>query len=188
MATVKLNPVVERVRGRIGDLVFKKFFGSMYVARTPNTDGREPSAAQRAHLEKFRQAAMFGKAAMADPQVRALYAGAAKQRKQPVFSLMIADYFNPPSVDEIDLSEYAGQAGNTISIRASDDVGVVGVDVTISDEAGLALEQGPANVSTTEPGRWLYTSTTSIQPGTHVHVVATATDRPGNKATKTESL
>ena len=188
MANIKLNPVVERVHGKIGDLVFKKVFDSAYVSRTPSLSNREPSAAQRAIRDKFRLAARYGKAALADVPTRALYEAVAKQRKQPVFSLMIEDYFTPPSVDGIDLSAYSGQPGSTISVAASDDFDVVGVSVAISDDAGALLEQGAAIVSTTEPGRWTYTATTTVAAGTHVSVQATATDRPGNTGTKTENI
>ena len=187
MANVKLNPVVDRLRGRIGDLVFKKVFGTAYVARKPETGDREFTELQKANQERFRQATVYGKMAMADPQVRVLYEEAAKDKKQPVFSVMIADFFHAPTVDEIDLSGFTGQQGSTIGVRASDDFGVVGVNVTITDQAGLAIEQGPATMSATEPGKWLYTTTTSIQPGTQVRVEATAKDRPGNTATKTEN-
>ena len=66
MANIKLNPVVERVRGKIGDLVFKKVFDSAYVSRTPSLTNREPSAAQKAIRDKFRLATRYGKAALAD--------------------------------------------------------------------------------------------------------------------------
>jgi hypothetical protein len=187
MANVKLNPVVERMRGRIGDLVFKRVRGKSYVARTPERSGRGFNAAQQAHQERFRLAVQYGKAALAVPQTRVLYETIAKHRQQPVFSLTIQDYFIPPSVDDIDLSTYDRTAGSTIGIRASDVVEVVGVNVTISDPTGATLEQGAASVSTTEPGRWVYTATTSIPSGIQVRVEATATDRPGNKTTKTEN-
>jgi hypothetical protein len=47
-------------------------------------------------------------------------------------------------VDEIDLSVCTGKAGGPIRIRASDDVEVKGVEVSITDSNGTVLERGPA--------------------------------------------
>ena len=38
----------------------------------------------------------------------------------------VAGFFNAPSVDEVDVSGYAGQAGDPIVVRASDVFDVVG--------------------------------------------------------------
>ena len=37
MAKVKLNPVVEQMRGRIGDLIFKRYAGEVIVVRKADT-------------------------------------------------------------------------------------------------------------------------------------------------------
>ena len=71
--------------------------------------------------EQFKLAAGYGKAALADPATKALYETVAKGKGIPVFALTIADFFNAPAVDEIDLSAYTGKAGETIRVRASDD-------------------------------------------------------------------
>lgn len=51
----------------------------------------------------------------------------------------MADFFNAPSVDEVDLSAYTGAVGDEIIIMASDDFDVQGVDVSLSDEAGAPI-------------------------------------------------
>jgi len=57
--------------------------------------------------------------------------------------LTVADFFNAPSVDEVDLSGYGGAVGDQIVIQASDDFGALGVNVALTDGAGspLALRQ-----------------------------------------------
>jgi len=47
------------------------------------------------------------------------------------------------------------------------------------------LESGAAVV---ENGRWTYTTTTNVTPGTTVTVTATALDRPGNSGSSQETL
>jgi len=61
MARVKTNPVIEQLRGAVGDLVFKRYGDEIVVARKPDLEGREPTEAQAAQREQFRQAALYGK-------------------------------------------------------------------------------------------------------------------------------
>ena len=186
MANVKLNPIIQNVRGHIGDLIFRRSNGAVIIGRMPETRGIFTDA-QKAVQERFRQATIYGKMVMADEHARALYQEVAKKKGKPVFSLMIGDFFKAPSVDEIDLSSYDGQVGSKIRIRASDDFDVIGVTVVISDSTGALIEQGVAEKSAVDSGAWSYTASTSIAAGTAIRVDATATDRPGNKTTKTEN-
>jgi hypothetical protein len=187
MATVKTNPIIEQVRGKVGDLVFKKYGDGVILSRMPDMEGRESTEAQQATRDRFRQAALYGKMVSADPATKAPYEAAAKAKGQPVFSLMVADFFNAPSVDEVDLSAYTGQVGDKIAIRAHDDFDVSGVGVAISDTDGHALESGAAAEMPPDSGRWLYTTTAVVPTGTTMRIEVTATDRPGHKTVKTET-
>jgi hypothetical protein len=180
--------VLQSVRGKVGDLVFSKRNGGVFISRRPENGNRILSAAQEAVQERFRQAALYGKSAMADPQVRALYEAQAKKRKQPIFSVMIENFFKPPSLEEIDMSAYTGQPGSTIGVRASDDFDVMSVGVAIFDASNAPIENGAAVQSATDSGRWVYTLTTTIASGTHIRVEVTATDRPGHKTTRVENI
>ena len=71
--------------------------------------------------QRFRQAVLFGKTVMADPETKALYAEVAGAKGKPVFSLTVADFFHAPSVGEVDLSAYTGAIGDEIIIMAGDD-------------------------------------------------------------------
>ena len=102
--------------------------------------------------------------------------------------MIIADFLTAPLVDQIDLNDYSGRAGDTIRIRASDDFEVAGVTVSISGSEGQPIEHGAAVLSSMKWGRWLYTTTTSVAAGTQVRVEATATDKPGNRAAKAEDI
>ena len=187
MAKVKTNPIIEQVRGKVGDLVFKEVQGETVIARKPDMTGVAATEAQMAAREKFRQAALYGKMVMADPATKTIYEEAAKAKGQPVFSLIVADFFNAPSVDEVDLSGYAGQVGDTIAARAHDDFDVTAVQVAITQADGPAIEEGPATQTPPNSGRWLYTATAAVPTGTAVRITVTATDRPGHAATKTET-
>ena len=147
--------------------------------------GVEATPAQLVARERFREAALYGKLVMADADEKALYVDAAKAKGKPVFSLTIADFFNAPSVDEVDLSAYTGAIGDEIIIMASDDFDVQGVEVSLSDEAGAPIESGAAVETPADSGRWLYTATTTVTTCTTVRpstmlrtgIAVTASDR-----------
>ncbi len=190
MAKVKLNPIMERLRGEFGDLVFKHFGDEVVISHRPDRSGVQPTEAQLQHQERFRQAVLYGQLVMADPGQKALYAEAAKESGKPLFSLTIADFFNAPAVDEVDLSAYAGEAGNPIAVRAHDDFEVVSVRVSITKSSGEAIESGEAVQTPPNSPRWVYTATAAVPQGTAVRIAVSASDRPGGvgEATSEKSL
>jgi hypothetical protein len=184
MAKIKLNPIIEQMRGPVGDLVFKRYGEGVVVGRKPNPT-RDPSEAQLEHQERFRQAVVYGQLAMADPEKKAAYEDAAKASGKPIFSLMVADFFRPPVVDQVDLSKYLGAVGDEIAIQTHDNFKVVGAQVNIMLSNGQALESGTAIEAPPKSGRWVYTATQAATPGATVRVVVTVVDRPGRSTTAT---
>src|SRR5690242_16588625 len=129
MAKINLNPALEAIHGKIGDLVFKRFCGSEIVTRMPDRTGIVPSANQLAQMQKFRLAALYGTAVRTDPVSKQIYEDASVQKGIPAFALAVGDFLNAPAVDEIDLSGFTGKIGDKISVRASDDIEISGVHV-----------------------------------------------------------
>jgi hypothetical protein len=178
MAKVKLNPIVEQVRGQVGQLVFRQSYGKQVVGRKADQSDHEPTAGQVEVRERFRQAAVYGRMALADTTTRKLYEDAAGKKGQPVFSLVMADFLNAPSIDEVDVSEYTGAQGSAIFIRTEDDFMIDKVTVNIADVNGAQLESGDAAL---EPnGRWSYHASSTVPAGTDVRITVTVTDRPGS--------
>jgi hypothetical protein len=186
MARVTLNPVLEAIQGKVGDLVFKRYQGEEIVSRMPNRTGLVPTVNQLAQMDKFRLAALYGKSVLADPVAKQVYADAAAEKGIPAFALSIGDFLNAPAVDEISLAAYTGQIGDKISVRASDDVEVQGVSVAIRAQGGAILEEGAA-VWTPGTATWVYTATTALAQGQAVSIEVSATDRPGHKTSKTQN-
>jgi hypothetical protein len=109
--------------------VFRRWGDEVVIGQKPDQTKRVSSAAQLAQPERFRKAAMYGKLTLADAAARALYEAAAKTRRKPLVSVMVADFLNSPMVDEVEASGYNGQIGDPIVIRVHDDFGVTGVQV-----------------------------------------------------------
>lgn len=178
MAKVKLNPIVEQVRGQVGQLVFRQSYGQQVVGRKADPSDHESTPGQIAARDRFREAALYGRVALANPATKKLYADAADKKGKPVFSMVMADFLNAPSIDEIDVSEYTGAQGSPISIRTEDDFMIDRVTVNISDVNGTQLENGDAALDPN--GRWVYAATSTVPAGTDVRITVTATDRPGS--------
>ena len=181
MAKVKLNPVLEQIRGQIGDLVFKRYNDDVIVARKPDMEGVTPTPAQLANRERFRQAAIYGRLVMADAEKRVIYEDAAKKRGKPVFAMMVGDFFNTPEISEVDLAGYTGQVGDPIVVMAHDDFEVTGVQLSLTDAEGQVLEHGAAVEAPAKSGRWVYTTTVPNDPGALVHISVEVSDLPGGK-------
>ncbi len=186
MAKVKLNPVLENLRGQVGDLVFKRYQDEVIISRKPSLPTNPVSSPEQVgQRERFRQAARYGKAVFDDPALKALYEQQAEAKGLPPFAVTVSDYLNAPTIDEINLSAYAGKVGDIITIRASDDFAVVSVDVVIRLPDTTVLEQGPA---TYDRGYWRYTATQGTPAGQLPTIEVTALDRPGNRTTEMRSL
>ena len=185
MAQVKFNPALEYFVGQVGELIYKTRNGRRYVSRKPDYTHLQFNDAQKFNQQRFGRATRYAKEVMADPRARTPYEAAAKEKGASVQNLIVADYMGVPSVDEIDMREYNGQAGGKILIRASDDFEVKGVDVVISGPTGEEIEKGAAVRSPMGDYCWVYTATVTVPAPVRVEV--TAADRPGNRTTKVES-
>jgi hypothetical protein len=94
MAKVKLNPVFAEISGTVGGFVFKRSRkGEAILSRHPGKSNAEPSEAQKAQRERFKLATAYAKAALTDPDVRAIYEDRAAAEGQSAFALARMDYF-----------------------------------------------------------------------------------------------
>ena len=89
----KLNRAFREVSGELDGLVYRNVRGKVIVSRKPDMSNVVSSDNQIAQRERFKQAAAYGKAALANPTVRALYDAAAKSKDMPVFAATIADFY-----------------------------------------------------------------------------------------------
>jgi hypothetical protein len=186
MTEVNLNPTVDGYRGAIGRLVFKKYKGRTIVAKKAIVTA-EPTPAQLAQREQFKAGAAFGKFAQADPDLRAFYEPIALEREISVFALALGDFLKKPEIKPLNLSSYKGQVGDTISIRATDDIGLADVDVKLVSDQGATIEQGKAVETGTGSGMWTYTATAQVALGSDIFIEVVGVDHAGNRVKITES-
>ena len=82
MAKAKLNPVLELITGKIGNLVFRRAHtGKLSVVYRPDMSRVKWSSAQKAHRERFKEAVLYAKLAMKNPDVRSVYEQMAAEKK-----------------------------------------------------------------------------------------------------------
>lgn len=182
MARIESNLVLHGVSGTIGgQLVIRRRRGGYVLAAAPGrlTD-RVPTQKQKDQQERFRKAALYGKATQSLPAYQAL----AQARGVAAYTVALTDYLNPPEIEGVDLTGYSGAPGEVILVTAVDDVKVQSVFVQLSDKGGTVFEQGKATPAPEDPRRWIYTATTKA-PGPPVQILVEATDLAGRVASRT---
>jgi hypothetical protein len=139
---------------------------------------REFSEAQQGQQGRFREAVLYAKSAIGKETIYTLIAASTGRIG---FNVAIADWFHPPEIEMIDLSEWTGRPGEHIAIRALDDVMVKRVMVVITSSEEVVIEHGDAvqeAAQEADASWWVYT-TTQAAPG-NPKVIALAVDLPGN--------
>ena len=141
---------------------------------------------QKEQRRRFQQATFYAKAAIADPDTKAAYAGSAK-KGQTAYNVAVADFFHAPDIESVDLSHYTGQPGDTILIRATDDFMVKEVKVTITNADGSLVEKGDA---APDAGGylWTYTATQVNDNLEGDKIEIAASDLPGNITREEQSI
>jgi hypothetical protein len=93
MAKIKLDPIFVGISGTIGDIVFRKSKnGETIISRRPRKSNAKPSEAQKAQRQRLTQANAYAKAALADPDLRAVYEEIAAQEGTGAFTAARNDY------------------------------------------------------------------------------------------------
>jgi hypothetical protein len=187
MAKSKNNVVTYGLSGKVGDLlIFRQKDGKTIVAKVAEPS-KTASDKQKETRKRFQQATIYAKAATVMPETKDLYVEAAKKKKgQTAYNVAVADFFNAPDINTVDVSDYAGEEGDTIRVIASDDFAVKSVQVQISNADGSLVEEGEATHSV--GNLWIYTATQRNESLDGDRIVITASDLPGNSTTEERSL
>ena len=187
MAESKNNPITHGLSGTIGDIiVFRQRAGKTIVANTPKESTVLPSKAQQETRVVFKQASIYAVAVTKDPAIKAIYQSKAKPG-QTAYNVAIRDFFHDPEISEVNVTGYTGQAGDIISMRVTDDVIVVEVQVKIQNSDGSLLEEGAAVVGDNGLD-YLYTATQNNKQVQGSKVIITASNLPDNKTESVTTL
>jgi len=93
----------------------------------------------------------------------------------------IADWFGRPKVLELDIDGWTGQIGQTIRVKARDNIMVAAVTVVIRDPQRNFLEMGEAVQSEAGSPWWNYRTQTRVNMSPFPAVAAIVQDLPGNR-------
>ena len=189
MAESKNNIITHGLSGKVGDIiVFSQRGGKTIVSKAPKQRKGEPSEKQKAHTQKFQQAVIYGKSALADPTLKAIYeSGANTDKSISAYNVAVADMLSAPKIEEINLSTYNGEIGDTITVRVTDDFQVVAVSISIENADGTLVEKGNA-LPAPNGLDWIYTATAKNSDLSGDKITILASDTPDNMSEKMHTL
>lgn len=188
MAESKNNIITHGLSGKVGDmLVFSQRGGKTIVSKAPRKKSAEDTDKQKAHKIKFQQAVIYAKSVLQNPTQKALYeASASKDKNISAYNITVADMLNAPNIDKIDVSNYTGQIGDTISVRVTDDFLVVSVKVMIHNADGTLVEEG--NATKINGIDWVYTAIAVNADLSGDKITIQAFDTPNNISEEVQTL
>jgi len=136
MAKVTINKLLEALSGAIGGLVFRQRpDGTIILSGAPRHNKRMTTQKQKAHRERFRQAARHARRLACEHPI---YAELAKGTWKSPYNFALSDWWHPPVIHRIEQRE------GRILVEATDNIMVAKVHVTILDEEGKIAEMGDA--------------------------------------------
>jgi hypothetical protein len=187
MAKVAKNVLTRGLSGKVGNLVvFRNNGGETVLTSAPGRRILPMTEAQLLHLEQFREAVIYAKSVMANPGRKAEYEPLVS-RGISVYNLAVADFLKPPVIREMDISNYTGQAGEKIRVRATDNFRISEIRVTVFKADNTIVESGIAAAE--ENGLdWSYTATGVNNAMTGGRITAMAVDLPGHQVQMSQML
>jgi hypothetical protein len=189
MAKQKNNVVTHGLSGKVGDLlIFRQIKGKTVVSKIPEMP-KTATEKQKASRRRFQQATLYAKQATKNPVTRDLYAAAAnkgKDKGRTAYNVAVADFYNAPDIDTIDVSSYAGAVGDEIRVIASDDFLVKSCHIQIIDADGSTVEEGEAVNSA--GNLWIYAATQNNESLESNKIIVTVSDLPGNITQEERSI
>lgn len=179
MATSSNNIITHGLSGTVGDmLVFSQRGGKTIVSKIADRSNVQQTEKQKQTTQRFQEAVIYAKSALADPDAKQAYADKATGN-QTAYNVAIADLFNAPEIEQINMQGYTGKPGDTITVRATDDFKVKQVTVAIFNADGSLVEQGDAQPSANSMD-WVYKAMASNGDLAGDKIVIRASDLPGN--------
>jgi hypothetical protein len=175
MAKVKFNRFIDSVHGKHGNVVFKVIRGESYATKRAHSK-KPPTENQLEWRRFFRRASEFAKTVKTDSELLAFYAPLAKKAERRIREIIMSDAFESPVIKSFDLSRFTGKAGSQLTLVATDNYGVVSVEVSLSGRDRF-WEKGQA---VQKRGVWRY-EVRATPPAGPIEVRIVASDRALNR-------
>jgi hypothetical protein len=139
-------------------------------------DRRAVTDPQKSHQEALREAVAYARfAESAD-----IYINKARETGTTAYNLAIVDWLGAPKVLEINMDDWTGKIGQTIRVKAKDNVMVARVELVIRDANGNILEAGEAVQAEEDSPWWHYKTQLLVAMTPFPRIEAIAQDLPGN--------
>jgi hypothetical protein len=179
MAKVHNNIFVRGLWGAVGDqfVIRTTCSGKTIIANKPRFDDhRQFTEIQRTYQDAFREASTYARFA----KDQLIYIEMAKGTGSTAYNIAISDWFGSPKILQINVDHWTGKVGQTIRVKARDNVKVARVALVIRDANNNILEAGEAVRSEAGSVWWDYTTQSVVAMTPFPTVEATAQDLPGN--------
>ncbi|GAA4795288.1 hypothetical protein GCM10023231_24620 [Olivibacter ginsenosidimutans] len=184
------NEVMAGASGRVGKmLVFRQRGDQTIIARKPRKrkDGKLFTDVQLQVQNRFLDASLYARKAIADPELKAAYQAKANVN-QTAYNVAVKDFFTPPVVRRLDDRAYTGVVGDLLSILIKDVLMVTEVMVEILDDDGTVIESGYAESVDNQGIEWFYTATVDNEDYNTVSFRISMVDTPGNRYTEVKTF
>lgn len=180
MANLHRNILIHKLTAVLGERFLYRKAGTamtMFSNKPVHRDGEAYAGRRNTHQDLLREATTYANFA----QTQETYINKAGRTNVTAYYIALMDWFEGPSVLEIDVDTWTGEPGQTIRVKARDNVKVAKVTLVICDVDENVLETGEAVQS--EPGNawWHYTTRSHINIEPFPMVEAIAQDLSGNQ-------
>ena len=180
MAKLYNNLLIPGVNGGLGGKFVnpRTRSGKTIIANSPVFEDKQGyTQTKKLHPAAIREATTYANfAGMQD-----VYLKKSKEIGVTAYYIAIADWFDGPKVREINVDHWTGKVGQTIHVKARDNVMVARVSVVIRDAHDNVLEMGEAVRSEAGSAWWRYTTKSFVPMTPFPSVEAIAYDLPSNR-------
>ena len=180
MANIHRNISIHGLANLLGErfLYRKAGTGKLIAANKPLFDDNHKYAGiKKTRQEALREAATHAAFSYSEEA----YVNKARRNDTTPYSIALTDRFGAPRVLEMDVDEWTGGIGQTIRVKARDNIKVATVYIVIRDASGNVLETGEAVQSNAGSPWWNYITKSRIRMSPFPTIEAIAQDLSGNR-------
>ena len=140
---------------------------------------RSDTEKTKAIKRKFSLAVIYGKKAIASPELKAAYQAIAK-KNQSAYNAAMLDALKGPELTNLRTDGYSGAAGQSLIVQATDNFRVTKVSFGLFAPNGSLLEEGDA-IMDDNGFDWIYTTKSEIPSPAGTLIRISAEDIPKNR-------